>query len=359
MSVVFFHQNEVTGAQGGVERYVATLLDEAGEQGLLITGARPDGPSITQQRRISVPLPMQGRVPRWLSYVMGVAWAARRIRKVIRRAGPCSLEFSRPEYVLVAWLFRGAKVFTLHGTGPARNEGLKYWLHYASCVMLPLFADVVQIVGRDKRGLPPRICGLMAGRLRCIDAWYDDAFRVAPFHDRGSPMRIFFAGRLAPMKNPDLLFKIIETASCKFESRFEFRYFGADGGKIPERLLSRVSCAGLLNVQEMADAITDCDIGILCSGYGEGSPFIVVEALASGRGFVLPPLPSLIDAYQGHAGIVFATAYTVDAFIEAIHKMERAIKTDLSPETIANGVSSRSKHDAARRILRRLELDHG
>jgi hypothetical protein len=47
----------------------------------------------------------------------------------------------------------------------------------------------------------------MAKRLRYVDAWYDEVFRVAPFRNLTGPVRVFFAGRLAPMKNPELLFK--------------------------------------------------------------------------------------------------------------------------------------------------------
>ena len=43
MSVVFFHQNEVLGAQGGIERYLATLLEQAGESGFLVTGTSSGG----------------------------------------------------------------------------------------------------------------------------------------------------------------------------------------------------------------------------------------------------------------------------------------------------------------------------
>ena len=358
MSVVFFHQNEVASVQGGIERYVSTLLEQAADKGLLITEACSTRAPVPPGPRIAVPLPLRGIAPKWLSYVIGVALAAQRIRHAINRFGPCTLEFSRPEYVLISWMFKGAKVFTLHGTGPARSERSKYWIHYASCLMLPLAADVVQIVGRDRRGLPRRVCELMAARLRYIDAWYDNVFDMTPFPNLDGPLRVFFAGRLAPMKNPELLFKIIESVTCGSDNRFEFRYFGADENKIPDSLKQIFRSSGLLNAQQIAEAIADCHAGILCSGYGEGSPFIVVEALASGRGFILPPLQSLIDTYRGYPGIIFAKAYTVDAFTEALRKMEVAIRTGLTPQVIATGVSNCNKGDMAQQILRRLEADH-
>ena len=358
MSVVFFHQNEVVCAQGGIERYLATLLEQAGESCLLVTEARSSGEVVAPGSRIGVPLPLRNLAPKWISYVLGVALASRKIRRAIDRMGPCTLEFSRPHYVLISWMFRGAKVFTVHGTGPPRSERMNYWVHYVSCLMLPLAADVVQIVGRDHRGLPRSISTRMATRLRHVDAWYDEVFRVTPFRDLNGPLRVFFAGRLASMKNPELLFKIIEAASQRLDHRFEFRYFGADEDKIPAGpLRQRFLSSGLLNAQQLATEIGNCHVGILCSGYGEGSPFIVVEALACGRGFVLPPLPGLLEAYQGYRGVVFATAYTVDAFIECLVTMQVAIKAGLSPEEIANDVSDRNSRAAARQLLQRLEAD--
>src|ERR1700683_5349974 len=359
MSVVFFHQNEVADRPGGVERYLSTLIDQAGDGGLLITEACPNGDSAQRNSRVGVAMPLSGSMPKWLSYVIGVMMGAGEIRRAINRLGPCTLEFSRPEYALFSWMFKGAKVFTLHGTGPARSEGSKYWIHYISCLMLPLAADIVQIIGRDRRGLPQWTYARMATRLRYIDAWYDDVFRVAPMKDVDGPLRVFFAGRLARMKNPELLFKIIEAASCSPDGGFEFRYFGADGDKIPEGpMRQKFHSAGLLNAQQLATAIADCHVGILCSSYGEGSPFIIVEALACGRGFVLPPLPGLIDAYRNYRGTMLAPDYTVDAFIKTLSEMRSAITNGLTPEAIANDVSGRNKTVMVQQILQRLEADH-
>jgi len=114
----------------------------------------------------------------------------------------------------------------------------------------------------------------------------------------------------------------------------------------------------LLNAQQFAVEIANCDIGILCSGYGEGSPFIIVEALACGRGFILPPLEGLLEAYRGFHGIVFAAAHTVEAFVDALIKMDDAIKDGLSPEVVAHDVLNRSTSVAAQQVLQRLEADH-
>lgn len=360
MSLVFFHQNEVTGAQGGIERYLSTLIEQARGRSLLITEACSTGESVPVGARIGVSLPLRGAVPKWLSYVIGILVAAPRIRRAIEQVGPCTLEFSRPEYALISWMFKGTKVFTIHGTGPARSEGTKYWVHYASCLLLPLAADVVQIVGRDKRGLPSRISTLMGTRLRYIDAWYDEIFHVTKFPSISGPLRVFFAGRLAPMKNPELLFKIVEAINSNPSRNLEFRYFGADADKIPDNLRENgFFSSGLLSAREMAEAIADCHIGILCSEYGEGSPFIVVETLASGRGFILPPLPTLLDAYRNSPGVIFSEAYSVDAFIEALRKMETEIRAGLSPEVIAKSVSNRSKNYVAQHVIDCLEADHG
>jgi glycosyltransferase involved in cell wall biosynthesis len=356
MPVVFFHQNYVRGVQGGIERYLSTLLDRAGPSALLVTEATSQD-TATSWRYVDVPLPLPGILPKWLSYTLGVILRASTIRRAVSNLGQCTLEFSRPEYLLFSWMFKGTKVFTLHGTGPAPSERVKFWLHYVTCSMLPRFADIVQIVGRDLRGLPQSARSQMPTRIRHIDAWYDEVFRVSPFPDVNGPLRVFFAGRLAPMKNPELLFKIIQTANRRGH-KFEFVYFGADEEKIPPGpLRQHFRSAGLLNAPQLSKAIANCHVGILCSAYGEGSPFIVVEALACGRGYILPPLKGLIDAYKNCNGINFATEYSVDAFIEALLRFQSSLETGLSPESIALDVSDRSTQVLTRQILQRLEED--
>jgi hypothetical protein len=214
MSVIFFHQNEVIGAQGGIERYLATLLKQAGKSGLLVTEACSSGlPLVALHSRIGVPLPLLKLAPKWISYVVGVTLSLRRIRRAIEWMSPCTLEFSRPEYVLFSWMFKGTKVFTLHGTGPPRAERFPYCVHYVSCLLLPYAADVIQIVGRDSSGLPQLTAASMARHLRHVDAWYDEVFRVAPFRDPRGPKRVFFAGRLAPMKNPSSCLRSLKRPS--------------------------------------------------------------------------------------------------------------------------------------------------
>ena len=358
MAVVFFHQNSVWDAQGGIERYLSTLLEEAGSSGLLVTATSQKTDVAHAAQQVAVPLPFRRLLPKWLSYALGVAITVRTVRTAIERFGPRTLEFSRPEYFLISWMFKGAKVFTLHGTGPARSETSKYWIHHLSCLMLPLVADVVQIIGRDSRGLPESAKARLSHRLRYIDAWHADAFCATPFPDPKGALRVFFAGRLAPMKNPKLLFRIID-ASHKQLQPFEFRYFGADEDKIPNGPLRRqFPSAGLLNATQLAQAIANCHVGILCSGYGEGSPFIVVETLASGRAFVLPPLPGLVATYGHCAGVRFASDYTEEAFIEALTEILSAIRTNLSPHQIAADVAGRNTATAARKLIQRLEEDH-
>jgi glycosyltransferase involved in cell wall biosynthesis len=225
--------------------------------------------------------------------------------------------------------------------------------------MLPAVADAVQIVGRDPSALTPSVLAHLSTRVRYIDAWYDDTFCVSPFRNLDGPLRIFYAGRLAPMKNPELLLKVIETSQRVCGDSVEFRYFGADAAKIPDRFKEQFPSFGLLSAPELAEAISDCHVGILCSGFGEGSPFIVVEALACGRGFILPPLAGLLDSYRNHRGVMFAPDYSVDAFLDTLTRMQTEIRNGLTPEIIASDVRDRSKAIVVREILQGLEADHG
>jgi glycosyltransferase involved in cell wall biosynthesis len=354
MAIVFFHQNQISD-QGGIERYLSALIDRAKPNAVLVTGADSSGSCSCPC--LFVRLPLRRMVPKWLSYAFGVLLAAGRIRRHIKSVGSCTLEFSRPEYILFSWIFTGAKVFTIHGTGPSSSEGAKYWLHYFSTLIIPFAADVVQIVGRDQSGLPSWTLARMRSKVRNLDAWHDEVFRTFPFRDIDGPLKVFYAGRLAAMKNPELLFRIIHAADRVTDRKFEFRYFGADQDLIPAGIRQIFPSAGFLNAHELARAIADCHVGILCSGYGEGSPFIVAEALACGRAFVLPPLLGLLKAYQNYRGIVFADDYTVDAFIAALTKVQDAIRTGLTPESISANVAGRNKTEVAERIVRQLEAD--
>jgi hypothetical protein len=79
----------------------------------------------------------------------------------------------------------------------------------------------------------------------------------------------------------------------------EFIYCGSDEHVIIDAELEDcIECRGLMNAAELCREIGKCHAGILFSAYGEGSPFIIVETLACGRVFIVPPLRTLCNAYK-------------------------------------------------------------
>jgi len=352
MPIIFFHQNEVVGVQGGVERYLSCLLATAKETSVLVTEGGPNQVG----SRIAVPMPLVNSVPKWMSYSLGVYLHAGRIRRAIKQFDKTTLEFSRPEYALFSWMFQGTKVFTLHGTGPLRSERLKYVIHRLCCFLLPFSADLLQVVGRDTGALPPVVKSRMQHRIRYVDAWYDECFKVSPFPDTEGPLRVFYAGRITLQKNPGLLFSIIEHCSKEWGGAIEFRYMGSNEDKIPDLVRRNVKCLGLLNAEELATAIADCHVGILCST-SEGSPFIVIETIACGRCFVLPPLPNLLETYDHFPGVFFADDYTLQSFVLKLIEAQAAIKNGMTPEDIHGRISHRSQAVAATALAKLLEDD--
>ncbi len=343
---VFFHQNDVTDAQGGIERYVDTLVAAAGDDARLVS-EEPARPAAT---RIGLALPnLPG--PKWIPFTLAVIANVRRIRAALAGAPKRVLEFSRPEYVAFAWMFPGAKVFTIHGTGPGEGERAKRLVHDLACWFLPLVADRVQVVGRDDTGLSAGVVARPGPRLAHIDAWYDHVFAPRPLAATQKTV-VFYAGRIVEQKNPKLLFEIIREGKRRHGDRIEFRYFGGDTDRIVEAGVGDlVTMSGLLDARGLAAAIADCHMGLMCSHFGEGSPFIVVETLACGRPYVLSKLPTLVGAYAGNPGIRFAEDLTAEAFLAAIDRLAADLAAGLTPETIAASVAARAKPVATRALL--------
>ncbi len=348
---VFFHQNDPTDAQGGIERYVATLLAAAGPEASLLVSETPARPA---PNRLGLRLPKM-RGPKWIPFALAVFAALFRIRAALARAPRRVLEFSRPEYVVFAWAFPGAKVFTIHGTGPGPTEKAKRLVHDLACFFLPFVADRVQVIGRDDTGLSPAVIRRLGARLAHVDAWYDDVFAPRPRPETAKTV-VFWAGRIVEQKNPKLMFEIVAEGKRRFGEAIEFRYYGGDVDRVHEAgLADRVTCSGLLDAKGLAAAIGACHMGLMCSHFGEGSPFIVVETLACGRPYVLSPLPTLTGAYGGNPGVRFAADYTADAFLEAILALRADLDAGLTPEAIAAAVASRAEPVATRALLAELD----
>jgi glycosyltransferase involved in cell wall biosynthesis len=345
--IAFFHQNDVFETLGGIERYVWTLCDSADQRAVFV------GPAIAPGKTQSFAIEPAGPAgaPRWLRYTLGLLRQRRKLATFLQANGVRVLEFSRPEYLLAGASLPGKRVVTIHGTGPGPGNRGHWFVHHAACFLLPFFADRVQIVGRDPSGLPRLVRAMLGKRVVHVDAWHDDGFTPAPLPslDVSTPLRVFYAGRMAPQKNPKLLFEIVRTATATAPGAFEFHYFGGDYDAFERAgVATLVENHGFLKPQALAEAIRSCHLGLMCSAFGEGSPYIVVEALGCGRPYVVPSLPTLLGAYRGFAGARFVETCRVEAYVAAMLAVRndmlagridpRAIAAELEPRARARAV---------------------
>jgi glycosyltransferase involved in cell wall biosynthesis len=355
--IAFFHQNEVDHVQGGIERYISTLLDTCGSEAVLVTEHNGNE---SKSNRITVPLAGPPRWPKWLRFNLGIIANAGYIRDELKARGIKVLELSRPEYALISWLFPEKKVFTFHGMGPNRKHVGQRLVHDMTALSMPIVANGIQIVGRDDSALPATVMRRVQDRVVHVDAWYDERFTCSPLPPLGdSPLICFYSGRLSEQKNPELLFAVIRESLAKLPVPVEFRYFGDDVGAIKGAGLEGVvRCAGFLDPDRLAAEIGKCHLGLLCSKQ-EGSPFAMIETLGCGRAFVSSPIDGLMKAYADTRGVFFAERLDCDAFLAAITRARSFLLTN-SPEfpvseIIARGVQERCRGNVARAVINRLQ----
>ncbi len=359
--LAFFHQNDVFETQGGIERYVATIFDGAQERIVLVAA-----PGTRKSPRLfAVDAAPLAALPRWTGFLRAIFAQRKAIGAFLRENEVEVMEFSRPEYIFAGLLFHGKRVVTIHGTGPGPGHRLHYFIHHACCLLLPFLADRVQIVGRDPSGVPAIARRLLGPRVAYFDAWHDECFAPAPLPPvkEDGALRVFYAGRIAPQKNPKLLFEIIRTAGRDARGKFEFHYFGSDyDAFLREGLGDAVVNHGFLGPEALAEAMRSCHLGIMCSAFGEGSPYVVVEALACGRPFVLPTLPTLSAAYDGVSGVRFVERYAASDYVAAMTAVRSAMLAgSIDPRVIAAQMGPRAKSRAVPRLvddLARLAQEH-
>lgn len=355
--IAFFHQNEVENVQGGIERYLSTLLRTSGSAAVLVT-ERADNE--TRPDRITVPLVGPAFLPKWLRFNLGVLADASRIRNELHARGVKVLEFSRPEYAVFGALFPESKVFTFHGMGPNRQFVGQRLVHDLMARAMPFVADSIQIVGRDDSALPPSVRRRVGRRMVHVDAWYDERFACKPLPPvDGNPLVLFYSGRLSEQKNPRLLFAVIRACVERLPFPVRVRYFGGDTSAIESSgLAGIVECTGYLNPDRLATEIAKCHVGLLCSEQ-EGSPFAMIETLACGRAFVSSPVPGLMQAYSDARGVFFAESMEPAAFLTAIERARAFLSSDGDlaglARRICEDVNDRSQGQVAQTVIKRLQ----
>jgi glycosyltransferase involved in cell wall biosynthesis len=145
--------------------------------------------------------------------------------------------------------------------------------------------------------------GTPAGRIRLTRGGVDlERFRPAPTRPSGV-LRILFAGRIDPVKRPELLVDIAAKL-LKRPGHRQFRFVVAGDGPRLRRLRERVKSKQmetifdfLGQVEDLAPVFHASDIVILPSR-SEGVPLVLLEALACARPVVasrVGDIPQLID----------------------------------------------------------------
>lgn len=343
-SIAFFHQNDPTSMQGGIERYISTIVSRSS----------PDvhvGPG-DLARAHGLEVPNKGLGLRWLRYCWQVLRRIKSLNEGLKSANVQSIEFSRPEYLLVAWLFPQQKIVAIHGTGPKRWT-ISWLIHAACCQLLFVIPARVHVIGRDWSGVPSNVRKAIGSRIFSTDAWYPDEFHDRPMPP-ASPFKVFYAGRIAEQKNPNVLFAAYQKLKEHFSNDISLHYFGSDFESFPDEIRPYVENHGLLGPTELMKAIWECHVGILCSRHGEGSPYIVAETLGCGRFMVVSPLPTLRETYDGHPGVVFSEGYEVDDFFEAVKKARGIAHLDNTASYIALASTRFSRKELVRDLRQRL-----
>jgi len=349
--IAFFHQNDVFETQGGIERYVATIFDGAPERVVLVSA---EGPR-KSARLYQLDVEALALGPRWVGFLRAVFAQREAIAAFLRENDVRVLEFSRPEYIFAGLLFGGKRAVTIHGTGPGPGNRLHWFIHHACCLLLPLLADRVQIVGRDPSGVPRIARWMLGARVAYFDAWHDECFAPAPLPplEKSGKLRVFYGGRIAPQKNPKLLFDIIREAARTRPDDFEFHYFGSDFEAFTsEGLGDLVENHGFMGPAALADAMRSCHAGLMCSAFGEGSPYVVVEGLACGRPYILPTLPTLRAAYDGYEGVHFVERYSAAGYVAAMSEIRAAMLAGrVDPFRITAQLGARSRSRAVPKLV--------
>jgi glycosyltransferase involved in cell wall biosynthesis len=318
--------------QGGIERYLSTVLNGNPYNSFLVT----EDDLSKRPQRIAIRVSSNGRIPKGMRYLLALLRERNSIKLALAKNDLTAFEFSRPELALFAWLLRGHKTFTIHGLGPPKKDALAYLIHRISCLVLPYAANVVQVFGRDPSGIPAAVVEKLQKRIKFIDAWYDQVFTLSDMPPMKPKILISIGGRLSAQKNPSLLFEVVRAVARDSNLNVEFRYHGADGEVVRSAgLENMIHCQALLTLDELADEIRLCHAGIMCSAYGEGSPFTIVESLACGRPFIAPPLRTLTDAYANIPSVIFASDWTVSSYLAAIRDLQSRLQNGLTAQAVS------------------------
>ncbi len=165
----------------------------------------------------------------------------------------------------------------------------------AICVLAPQQANELgqrfRIAPPDKIHVFP--LGMDLARFQALD----------PVGRSGEPLVVGWLGRFAPIKNPSLLEKVIETTLA---STGRIRFVIAGDGLDREAVLRAVARFGERRVawlgwqRDVVPVIAQCHV-LIQTSRNEGTPVALIEGMAAGRPFVSTPVGGIVDMVSGAA----------------------------------------------------------
>jgi len=140
-----------------------------------------------------------------------------------------------------------------------------------------------------------------ADKFRVMPVPVDTAiFQPTPLDTSDSVLRLVYTGRLADVKDPDLMFATIGLLKDLLPGGVEFNYIGTSR---PQERAAFADIAaitvqhGFQHAPGIARIVSRCHMGILTS-HAEGMPCFVLEVLAAGRSIASVSLPQLTSVVR-------------------------------------------------------------
>lgn len=320
-----------TLGQGGAERqlfYVASALKSAGAEVLVLTLASGE---IWESRlqAIGIPVKFVGGSASRLRRLLSVTKAVRAFRPGIIQ----SQHFYTNGYSAVAArLIRARAIGAVRGSGSADVQNCGRWLA-KSCLSFP------HLLAVNSRATIRVLVSLGCPEHKLH--YLPNVIDLAHFHpgetNSGHPLTILGVGRLGPEKRFDRFLRVL--ALLHNSCNVPFRALIAGGGQLRGELEQMARTSGLYpDTVQFCGSVADvnvlyrkADLLLLTSDH-EGTPNVVMEAMASGLPVVATAVGGVPDLVQNDATGFLVEPGDDQGLAEAISKLLRddALRLEMS-----------------------------
>ena len=284
-------------AVGGLERVVVETARELAHRGWRVGVLAGPGPLWDE-------LP-EGVVRHALRFRDPVR-AALRIRALVRSQGYRLVHAHQRGVALAATLgVRGLRV-------PVVEHVHNVFAPTAAARLLSFRGDALIACGSAVAEMLVDGFGRRTGRVHIVRNGVRDPFPAGPLaRPVDPPLRVVGVGRLTEQKDPERFVRVVAALDALLGRGAVTAEWVGDGPLMPV-VRSAVAVAGLVDVLDLPGELPDASARIaaadllLLTSRWEGLPLVALEALASGRGLVLPDVGSCCDALTAETGLLFA-----------------------------------------------------